>query len=128
MADLCSKSVWVPKMCMEGAICIGTNLDDKQTPLIIAEWGLHPICGLNDHFLDPNYRKISLEKHQVFICSIIWCCVWLPWIALGTLVVIHDYEGDQFQGVPTQSTLFDVLLAPAACTTHVLGEGYRGHL
>ena len=26
--------VWVPRMSMEGAICIGTNLDDGQTPLI----------------------------------------------------------------------------------------------
>ena len=27
-------AVWVPRMSMQGSICIATNLGDKQTPLI----------------------------------------------------------------------------------------------
>ena len=28
-------AVWVPRICVQGSICIGTNLNDKQTPFII---------------------------------------------------------------------------------------------
>ena len=28
-------AVWVPRICLKGSICIGTNLNDKQTPFII---------------------------------------------------------------------------------------------
>ena len=28
-------AVWVPRICVKGSICIGTNLNDKQTPFII---------------------------------------------------------------------------------------------
>ena len=26
---------WVPRICVKGSICIGTRLNDKQTPFII---------------------------------------------------------------------------------------------
>ena len=54
---------------MEGAICIGTNLDDERTLLITiywvptVYWVLHPSSGPGDLFLGPKYRKIGLEKH-----------------------------------------------------------------
>ena len=28
-------AVWVPRICVKGSICIGTNLNDKQTSFII---------------------------------------------------------------------------------------------
>ena len=28
-------AIWVPRMSMEGFICIGINLNDKQTPFIM---------------------------------------------------------------------------------------------
>ena len=30
------ETVWVPRICVKGSICIGTNLNDKPTPFIIA--------------------------------------------------------------------------------------------
>ena len=36
---------------MEGAICIGTNPNDKQTSLINVEWVLHPSSGLGGLFV-----------------------------------------------------------------------------
>ena len=49
-------------MCMEGSICIGKDPDDGQTPLIAVKYVLHLVNGLNDLFLGPKYRKISLEN------------------------------------------------------------------
>ena len=42
---------------MEGAICIGTNLDDEQTPLTPISWVLHPISWLKNLFWGPKNRK-----------------------------------------------------------------------
>ena len=28
-------AIWVPRICVKVSICIGTNLNDKQTPFII---------------------------------------------------------------------------------------------
>ena len=92
---------------MEGAICIGTNPDDEQTPLITIGWVLHPISGLNDLFLGPKYGKVLVEKapslHTSSSCNF-FCRVCLPWIALGSLVVINNDEGDNFQPISVQST------------------------
>ena len=60
-------AVWLIRMSLEGAICIGTILDDEQTPFIIVSWVLHPNSRLNDLFLGPNCRKISVEKHPFCI-------------------------------------------------------------
>ena len=43
-------------------MCIGTNLNDKQTPFIIVQCVMYPIRGFNDLFLGPKYRKISLKS------------------------------------------------------------------
>ena len=71
--------VWVPRMSMEGAICIGTNPDDEQTPLITIGWVLHPISGLNDLFLGPKYGKVLVEKapslHILVMCLTTMDCV-----------------------------------------------------
>ena len=48
---------------MEGSICIGINLNDKQTPFIMVRCVMYPITGLNDLFLGQKHRKIGLEKH-----------------------------------------------------------------
>ena len=38
------------------------------------------------------------------------CCVCIPWIALGTLVVINNDEGDHLQAISAQSTTFNAPL------------------
>ena len=43
-------------------------------------------------------------------------------------MVIDNDEGDHFQCSSTLSTPFNALLAPPVCTTHMLGEGYGGHM
>ena len=47
---------------MKGSICIGTKLNENQTPFIIVHYVMYPIMGLNDLFLGPKYRKISLKN------------------------------------------------------------------
>ena len=54
-------------MPMEGAGCIGTNLDDKQTPLTAIKCVLHRNSGLNNLFWGLKYRKIGVEKHPFCI-------------------------------------------------------------
>ena len=73
---------------MEGAICIGTNLDGEQTPLITIWWVWHASSGLNDLFWGPKHGKISLETHPFRILFRLppLCVVfdshglhWAPW-------------------------------------------------
>ena len=54
-------------MSFEGAICIGTNLDNEQTPLITVLCVLHPSSGLNTSFLAQNAVKLAL-KSSLFTC------------------------------------------------------------
>ena len=44
------------------------------------------------------------------------CCVSMPWIVLGTLVVINNDEGDHWQAISTHSTPFDAPLE--LCSAH----------
>ena len=67
--------VWVPRMCMEGGICIETNLDCKQTPLITAYSVLHPSTVLNELFLGPKHHKIRIEKPCCILYRIPHPCV-----------------------------------------------------
>ena len=72
---------------MKGSICIGTNLNDKQTPFIIVLCVMYPIRGLNDLLLGPKYRKISLKStlfaylfksHLLVPCFIAMDCIGHP--------------------------------------------------
>ena len=85
---LCLGSL-VPRLSMEGAICIAISLDDEQIPLITVRCVLHPISGVKDLFLDPKYRKIlKTLKSTLFAylftfhlpaqCFIAMDCVWHP--------------------------------------------------
>ena len=99
-------------MCLEGAVFIGTNLDDEQGPFIIIYWVLHPSSGLNDLFWGPNYCKISLEKNPVCILfgvapsCIVFDCV------LGTLVAINNDEGNHLQPISTLLAALNASLVP----------------
>ena len=105
VADLCFRirrkwpknailgAIWVPRMSMEGSICIGINLNDKQTLFIMVQCVLYPITGRSDLFLGPKHRKIGLEKHpfripfQVAPLRVVfyWHGLhWAPWWRLIT--------------------------------------------
>ena len=47
-------AVWVPRMSMEGAICIGIALDDEPKPSITDFWGFQPTNGLKNLFVGPK--------------------------------------------------------------------------
>ena len=80
----------------EGAICMGTNLDDEETP-----WGTvkHPSGGLKHPLLNPflggqkwpkSPLKVTFYAH--FPKSHIPLLRLTAHIALGTMAVIHNDE------------------------------------
>ena len=101
-------------MSMEGAICLGTNLDDEQTPFTV-QWVLHPISGLNNLFFGPKQGKVNLQKHPFCILFQV-----PPTCAVVTVVINND-EGDHLQSISTLTTPSNALSAPPAYMAHMLG-------
>ena len=52
----------VCSLSLEGAICIGTNVIDEQTPLIVVYWGLHQNSAPNNLFWGAQkYAKVGFK-------------------------------------------------------------------
>ena len=66
--------VWGQFGCLARAICIGTNQDDEQTPLININI-LHPSIGLNGVFLAQHNAKAAsmFDGHVVIVMKGITC-------------------------------------------------------
>ena len=115
-------AVWVPRMSMEGSICIVANLDDEETPLITSV----RVCfasGPNDLFGGLKYRKTSLQTslfaylftfHQLVLCLI--AMHGLSWARLWRQIIMKGITCNfKF------NALIHALLAPPARMVHAIG-------
>ena len=80
---------------LEGAICIETNLDDEQTPVITIQWVLHPISGLNDLFDTAKSalksRRCGGRKHVNK--ALYTCTSWYAYaVMFDSSIILHSRE------------------------------------